>query len=106
MAYTYSGATDDDLKMEIDKLEAELAACQQRLDESMDNWDKLEKLADNRQRQRDGLAEEELIKIYKKGGGHAVFVAELCDNHLDRSGALLGRIRQAALDAAELTDEI
>ena len=49
---------------------------------------------------RDRL-EEALPKMYKQSVRHAVFVAELCDEYLDRSGAMLGRIRKAALAKAE-----
>ena len=52
----------------------------------------------NRQRERfiKGLA-----VIYNKGLEHAVVVAEVCDMQLDRSGALLGEVREIARQLRE-----
>jgi hypothetical protein len=37
-----------------------------------------------------------LAEIYKRGVHEAAIVAEICDEALDRSGVLLGEVRQAA----------
>jgi hypothetical protein len=39
---------------------------------------------------------EKLAEIYKRGTKEAALVAEICDEVLDRSGALLGEVREAA----------
>lgn len=39
---------------------------------------------------------EALVRIYKKDTRSAAVVAELCDEVFDRSGGLLGRVRDAA----------
>ena len=46
-----------------------------------------------------------LVEMYKKDAAHPgfVFVGELCDEYLDKSGSLLGRIRNAVRDNAEVT---
>ena len=40
---------------------------------------------------------EGLVYLYKQDDAK-IFVAELCDKYLDRSGAMLGRIRDEAID--------
>ena len=39
-----------------------------------------------------------LAEIYGRGISEAALVAEICDEVLDRSGALLGEVRQVAYD--------
>lgn len=41
--------------------------------------------------------EEALTSIYRESSAAALAVSRVCDNELDRSGALLGRIRTASL---------
>lgn len=48
-------------------------------------------------RERDHIADR-LADAYSDG--NAVIVADLCDEHLDRSGALLGKIRDIAIERA------
>jgi hypothetical protein len=39
-----------------------------------------------------------LAEIYRRGVRESALVAEICDEVLDRSGALLGEVRQVAYD--------
>lgn len=41
---------------------------------------------------------ETLAKVYKQSTGFAAVIGELCDNHLDKSGALLGVVRSMAME--------
>lgn len=47
---------------------------------------------------REGLDVEGILAlIYRQSGAAALAVANVCDDRLDRSGALLGRVRNRAL---------
>jgi hypothetical protein len=45
---------------------------------------------------------EKLAEIYNYNMNNAVLVAKICDEVLDRSGALLGEVRQVARDLRTL----
>ncbi len=46
---------------------------------------------------------DQLAKIYNRDSHHALAIANLCDEHLDKSGALLGYVRDKARELKEET---
>ena len=79
-----------DIRVEI--VESALFECQQKLDTEVVLCNKaLARVGNDREHLTSSL-----VKMYKIGFKHSIFVAELCDEHLDRSGELLGIVRERA----------